>query len=165
MKTFLTALAIALALPFAALAQDKPCSKADATNADKAIDRVTSFAQMQKAWQDWRHCDSGPVAESYNEALFRLLVDWKDVPSLAATTQSSADYKQWVMARVKDASKEDRKAVLSRAKTACPAKQDAFCAELMASASDEQAKALPTLIAPTPSTSAPTLLPAPAPSK
>lgn len=165
MKTFLTALAMALALPYAALAQDKACSKADAANADKAIDRVTSFGQMQKAWQDWRHCDNGAVAESFNESLFRLLVDWKDVPSLVGTAQASPQYKQWVMARVKDAPKDDRKAVFSRARTACPAKLDAFCAELVEAASDDPAKPLPAMIAPVPSTSAPALLPAPATTK
>lgn len=165
MKTSLIALAIVLATPFAALSQDKACSKADAATADKAIDRVTSFAQMQKAWQDWRHCDSGPVAETYNDALFRLLVDWKDVGSFASTAQASPQYKEWVMARVKDASKEDRKAIFSRAKGACPSKLDAICADLVAAASDEQARTLPALTAPAPSTSAPTLLPAPTPSK
>lgn len=165
MKTSLLALAIALAFPLAALSQDKACSKADAANADKAIDRVTSFAQMQKAWQDWRHCDSATVAETYSDALFRLLVDWKDVGSFATTAQASPEYKEWVMARVKDASKEDRKAVFSRAKGACPARLDAICADLVAAASDEVARTLPALIAPVPSTSAPALLPAPPPSK
>ena len=104
----------------ASLAQDKACSKADAARAEKAVDMVTSFPQLQKAWQDWRHCDSGSVAEVYNDAVFRLLVDWKGVDALASGMQSTPQYKQWVLARVKSGSADDRKAIFSRAKTGCP---------------------------------------------
>ena len=132
---------IAFAAP--ALAQDKACSKADAGRADKAIDSVTTFAQLHKAWQDWRHCDSGPVAETFNDALFRLLVDWKGVDGLASTVGGSADYKAWVLARVKAASKEDKSAIFSRAKTGCPSKHASLCDDLIAAASDSAPAAAP----------------------
>jgi hypothetical protein len=144
------------------LAQDKACSKADASKAEKAVDNVTSFAQLNKAWQDWRHCDSGAVAEVYNDAVFRLLVDWKGVDALASGMQSTPQYKEWVLARVKAGSAEDRKAIFSRAKTGCPSKLDAFCGELAEAASDEKKAAAP---APAPSSAAPALLPAPTPPK
>jgi hypothetical protein len=147
-------------LPVAA--QDKACSKADAAKAEKAVDMVTSFAQLQKAWQDWRHCDSGTVAETFSESLFRLLVDWKGVETLASGAQSSPQYKQWVLERVKAGSKEDRAALFSRAKTGCSSKLDAFCAELIEASSDAPP---PKAMAPVPASPAPALAPAPAPPK
>lgn len=132
---------LAFALP--AAAQDKGCAKAEAAKAEKAIDAVTSFAQLQKAWQDWKQCDSGPVAEVFNDAAFRLLVDWKGVDGLAASLQSSPEYKAWLLARVRSGTKEDRAAIFSRAKASCPAKHDATCADLIQAASDEAPKAAP----------------------
>jgi hypothetical protein len=143
-KTLLTLAFASFAFSAPAFAQDKACSKADATRADKAIDAVTTFPQMQKAWQDWKHCDSGPVAETFNDALFRLLVDWKGIDGLASSVGSSPDYKAWMMERVKAASKEDKSAIFSRAKTGCPSKHAAMCDELIAAASGEGAKAAPT---------------------
>ena len=156
----------ALALAAApALAQDKGCSKADAAKAEKVIDNVTSFAQLNRAWQDWKHCDAGPVAEVYTDAVFRLLVDWKGVDGLASGMQSSPQYKEWVLARVKGGSAEDRKAIFSRAKTGCPSRAlDGFCAELVEAASDDKKAAAPAP-APAPSAPAPALLPAPTPPK
>ena len=156
---FLIAGALLAAAP--ALAQDKACSKADAAKAEKTVDMVTSFAQLQKAWQDWRHCDSGNVAEVFNEAVFRLLVDWKGLDSLASGMGGSPQYKQWVLARVKAGSKEDRSAIFSRARTGCPGKLDAFCSELIEAASDAPA---PRAAAPA-AAPAPALAPAPTPPK
>ena len=143
------------------LGQDKACSKADAAKAEKTIDNVTSFAQLNKAWQDWRHCDSGPVAEVYSDAVFRLLVDWKGVETLASGMQGSADYKQWVLSRVKAGSADDRKAIFSRAKTGCPSRLDTFCGELAEAASEEKKAAAPAA----PAAQSPALLPAPTPPK
>ena len=145
MNRSLLALAFAsIAFTAPALAQDKACSKADASRAEKAIDAVTTFPQMQKAWQDFKHCDSGPVAEIFNDALFRLLVDWKGVDGLASSVGASPEYKGWLLARVKGASKEDKSAIFSRAKTGCPSKHSALCDDLIAASSGEASKAAPT---------------------
>ena len=144
MKNKLLTLAlVSLTLAAPVLAQDKSCSKADAAKAEKAIDAVTTFAQMQKAWQDWKQCDSGTVAEVFNDALFRLLVDWKGVDGLASSVASSPEYKAWMLDRVKAASKEDKSAIFSRAKTGCPSRHNAVCEDLIAASSGEPAKAAP----------------------
>ena len=111
-------------------AQDKACSKSDAAKAEKAIDMVTDFKQLERAWKDWKHCDEGNVADVYNDTVMRLLVDWKGVDVLATSMQSNPEYGGWVVRRIKFATKDDRDAVLSRAKTGCPAKLDAFCGQL-----------------------------------
>ena len=111
-----------------ALAQDKPCSKADAANAEKAIERVVTWQQMQKAWQDYRHCDTGAVDEAFTDALMRQLVDWKKPELLAEAMGKDPAYEAFVMKHLKSpAAKDDRESVYSRAKGACPANLNAFC--------------------------------------
>jgi DNA-binding transcriptional LysR family regulator len=122
-------------------AQDKACSKSDAAKAEKSIDMVTDFKQLEKAWKDWKQCDEGSVAEVYNDAVMRLLVDWKGIDVLASSMKSNPEYGEWVVRRVKFATKDDRTAVFSRAKTGCPAKLDAFCAQLADAAADVKADA------------------------
>ncbi|HZZ93348.1 MAG TPA: hypothetical protein VFE23_12360 [Usitatibacter sp.] len=108
---------------------DRACSKADAANAQKAIDRVMTWPQLRKAYQDFGQCDSGDAAEGFSDALLRLLVDWQDVPALASSMSDPA-FKQFVLGHLRGASKEDRDAVYSRAKASCPPAQQAFCGEI-----------------------------------
>ncbi|HEY4999236.1 MAG TPA: hypothetical protein VII36_08840 [Usitatibacter sp.] len=116
--------------PGAALAADKACTKADATKGAKAIDRINTWGDLYKAWQDYGHCDTGDVADGFTDSLLRLMVDWKAVDTLAAPMQKDAQFKAWVLARLQAASKEDRDAVYSRVKASCPKGLDSLCAEL-----------------------------------
>ena len=108
---------------------DRACGKADAANAQKAIDRVMTWPQLQKAQKDFGRCDAGEVGEAYSDALLRMLVDWQDIPALAAAMDDPS-FKQFVLSHLRAAGKEDRDAVYSRAKASCPAGRDAFCAEI-----------------------------------
>jgi hypothetical protein len=108
---------------------DRACSKADAANAQKAIDRVFDWAQLRKAYQDYGHCDSSEVGDAFSDALLRQLVDWKDVPALAKAMDDAA-FKQFVLSHLRSAGKEDRDAVYSRAKASCPTGQDTFCSQI-----------------------------------
>ena len=125
---------IACLLAAASLAQaaDKPCSKAEAATAEKAIDRVVTWQQLHKAWQDYRHCDAEPaVADVFTDALLRLAVAWKGVTQLATAMKSDAQYRDFIYAHLKsDAAKDDREALYSRAKKDCPAAQEAWCDEM-----------------------------------
>lgn len=115
----------------AAHAADKPCTKTDAANAEKAIDRVLGWPQLQKAWQDYKHCDTGAVADLYTDALMRLMTDWKGMDALASSMQKDAQYKEFLYAHIKSpAAKDDYAMVYSRARTGCPKDLDEFCAEL-----------------------------------
>ena len=113
-----------------ALAQ-KACSKADSAAAEKAIERVGSWQSLNKAYADYRHCDSGNVDEAFTDAILRLMVEWKNVEAVAAATVKDGDYKEWLHKHLQSPSaKDDRASVYSRAKKDCPAKQDTFCGEL-----------------------------------
>jgi hypothetical protein len=122
----------------AAVAADKPCTKADMANGEKAIERVNNWSQFYKSWQDYHHCDTGAVADVYTDSLMRLLVEWKGVNALESSMQKDAQFKAWVHARLKGGAKEDQDAVYSRVKSSCPAGMDAFCGELADSARAEK---------------------------
>jgi len=114
-----------------AAAADKPCTKPDQQRAMKAIDAVVTWQQLYKSWQDFGHCDTGgDVSDQFADALLRLVVDWKNVPTFSAAVAKDAGYKAFVLQHLKAATKDDRDAVYSRAKTLCPTGEDAFCAEL-----------------------------------
>ena len=114
----------------AAHAADKPCTKPDAANAEKAIDRANTWSQLQKAWQDYRHCDADAVADVYTDAILRLAVDWKNVDAFAACMKEP-QFKEFVIAHMKSpAAKDDLDNVYSRAARSCPKGQEAFCTEL-----------------------------------
>lgn len=151
-----------VALLLASIAQaQKPCTKADAAGAEKAIERVISWGQLQKAWQDYKHCDAGPIGDQFTEALLRLIVDWKDMPNFAATYEKDAQYKEFVLRHLNSpAAEDDLEAIYSRSKANCPPKLDRFCAEMAEVARPASpAKAAP---APAPA-AAPPPAPAPAP--
>jgi len=142
-------------------AAQSTCTPKDATAAGKAIDRVNNWEQLHKSWKDWKHCDSGQVADSFTDAVMRLAVDWKNVEVLAAAMTADPQYHDFILAHVKsDAAKDDRPALYSRAKTNCPKGQDAFCADIAAATEGEKPLQTPGLLQPLP-----TLPPASAPPK
>ena len=140
--------ALAAALPAAA---QKECSKADSVAAEKAIDKVVNSSNLLKAWKDYRHCDAGPVDDTFTDAILRILVPWKekDAEQVAIDVQADPEYKKFLYKHLKsDAAKDDRQAVYSRAKSSCPPIQDEFCKELMEAVKDPAKAAAPAPAAP-----------------
>jgi hypothetical protein len=124
-------IALAACMPLAHAA-DKTCSPADAAKAEKAIDQVAGWQQLNKTWRDWKHCDTGNVADVYTDAMLRLMVDWKDVGTFAESMKDP-EYRGFIEAHLRSpAAKDDLKAVRSRATMSCPKGQDAFCKQLAA---------------------------------
>jgi hypothetical protein len=124
-------LALAACMPLVHAA-DKPCPPAEAAKADKAIDQVVGWQQLNKAWRDWKHCDTGTVADTFTDAMLRLMVEWKNVEALAESMKDP-EYRDFIAAHLKSpAAKDDLKSVRSRATMSCPKGQDAFCKQLAA---------------------------------
>ena len=123
----------ALVIAFAALgaqAQDKVCTKADATAAEKNVDMVVGWAQLHRAWRDYRHCDTGPVSEIFTDAILRLAVEWKNLDALGEAMKDQ-QFKAFVVKHLKrPAAQADHDSIYSRTKASCPASQAALCAEL-----------------------------------
>lgn len=124
----LAALVACAALPLA-YAQ-KGCSPADMQKAQKAVDMVVTWQQLNKAWKDWHHCDTGEVADTYTDALLRLLVDWKNIDALAEGMKDP-EFRGFVTAHLRSpAAKDDLVSVRSRATQSCPKGQDAVCKQI-----------------------------------
>ena len=105
---------VAAALPAHA---QRECSKAEAAAAEKAIDRVTTYATLNKAWKDYRHCDKGTVDELFTDAILRLMVEWKNVETVALDMRDPST-RNSSTPTAEQAAKEDRDSIYSRARGA-----------------------------------------------
>jgi len=120
----------AMAIATSAYAQ-KTCSAGDAAAAQKAVDKIVTWQSLEKAYHDYKHCDTGPVEDGFTDSMMRLMVGWKNVDALAKAMDKDADYKAFVYKHLmSDAAKDDREDVYALAKKNCPAKQQAFCDDL-----------------------------------
>jgi hypothetical protein len=129
-------LLLAAALCIAGAASAAPaCSASDAAAATKAIYRIEGWAALHKAWKDYGRCDSGEVADLYTDALLRLMVDWKDMGTLADAMAKDAPFREFIIAHLRsEAAKDDRPMVYSRAKASCPSGLGDFCTEIATAA-------------------------------
>lgn len=131
MKTTIRCLATALALAAASAAAAKDCGSAESQAAEKALDNVVNWDLMYRAFKQYGHCDNALTEDTFTDAFMRVAVSWQQVEKFAEKYQSDPQYKAFVHRRMKSLSaKEDVKSVYSRAKTNCPPKLDAFCAEI-----------------------------------
>jgi hypothetical protein len=150
-----------------AIAADKPCSKADAAAAEKAIDRVVSWAAMHKAWKDYGHCDADNVAMVFSDALMRMLVgNWPKFAELEPAFTSDTAYRDWILDRVGGGklSKGDVDDIHDLTQNSCPKGQKRVCDPLHAAAEKAQGKAAPPPPKPAAPAPAAPAAPPPAPS-
>ena len=136
--------ALALACATGAAAQ-KPCTKADEANANKAIDRITSWSTLNGTWKAYRHCDTGAVGELFTEAVLRLVIDWKNVDQLA-NAMKDQDYNDFIVKHLRSPeAKADAPDVYSRTKANCPKNLEAFCKDIAAAVKEETKAAAPAM--------------------
>jgi len=116
----------------------KACSPADMPKAQKAADMVVTWQHLNKAWRDYRQCDTGEVADTFTDAILRLLVEWKNVEALAEGMKDP-EYASFIRAHLQSpAAKDDLKDVRSRATQSCPKGQDAVCKQIVAATEGEK---------------------------
>jgi hypothetical protein len=128
------------------------CNSRDTAAAGKSIDRINTWEELHKSWNDWKQCDSGATADGFTDAIMRLGVDWKGVETLAGNMRDDPKYHDFIIAHIKsDPVKDDRDALYSRAKASCPRGQEAFCAEIADVTAGEKPLKTPDLLQPLPS--------------
>jgi hypothetical protein len=148
--TFWIACAAMAAVP--AMAQ-KECTPAISAAAEKAVDRVVNYPGLYRAWKEYGLCEKQAVQDVFTDAILRLMVEWKDVDTIAQDVQRDAEYKKFIHRHLQSpAAKDDRDSVYSRAKSSCPVTQGTFCAEL---ADVVKGKPKDDLLAPLPTIPAP----------
>jgi hypothetical protein len=133
-----------MALAAGALAADKPCSKADGANAQKALDRAVAWPVLEAAVKDFRHCDGGELTEQFNEGLLRMLVSgWKNVGTLGPIFERNPAFKDWVLGRLAGdkIAKDDKEDVRGLAKNSCPSGLNALCQQILEAATSAPAPA------------------------
>ena len=161
-KILLVLAALAALLAPAAFAQ-KPCGKSDQVAAQKAIDRISTWPQLNSAWKSFRHCDEGTIGEQFTDAVLRLVVDWKSV-NLLADAMKDADYHDFIIKHLKSPeAQSDAPDVYSRAKANCPKGLEDFCKDIALAVHEPppppppplELKTIPPLSAPTGSAATP----------
>ena len=137
-----------------AAAADLPCSAAD-----KAIDGVTSWAALQKAVQDYGHCDKGPTADAFTEAILRVVISgWKQVGDAGPILDKDAAFRDWLDRRLSSPSlsTQDSGEIRDLAKGSCPKGQQKVCDRLLSSVEMGRAISAPDImLLPPPATPAP----------
>jgi hypothetical protein len=117
----------AVALP--AAAADKPCA-----DADKVIDGVTSWSALQKAVQDYGHCDKGPTADVFTEAMLRVIISgWQQVGNAEPILEKDPAFRGWINRRLSSPalSPQDTAEIRDLAKASCPKGRQKICADLL----------------------------------
>jgi hypothetical protein len=138
-----------LVLATPALAQEKACSPAESAAAEKAADRIVNWEQLYKTWQQYRHCDKGPVEDVLTEALLRCIVEWKHIEGLAGPMEKDKDYREFVYRHLSSpAAKADVESVYSRAKMNCPKGMDTFCGQIATAVKPFAGLEMPSIAAP-----------------
>lgn len=108
----------------------KACSPADMQKAQKAADMVVTWQHLNKAWKDYRQCDTGDVADTFTESILRLMIEWKNVDNLA-DGMKDPEYASFIEAHLRSpAAQNDVKDVRSRATQSCPKGHSAMCKQI-----------------------------------
>jgi hypothetical protein len=132
----------AAALP--APAADKPC-----TAADKAIDGVTSWGALQRAVNDFGHCDKGPTAEVFTEAILRVVISgWPKVGEAEPILDKDPAFRDWLMKRLMSPtlSTQDTAEIRDLAKSSCPKGHPKVCADLLSAVEMSRSISAPELM-------------------
>jgi len=132
-------LAVLAACAAVGIAQaQKACSPAEMQKAQKAADMVVTWQHLNKAWKEHRQCDTGEVADTFTDAVLRLMIEWKNVEALAEGMKDP-EYARFIQAHLRSpAAKDDLKDVRSRVNQSCPKGQDAVCKQIAAAAEGEK---------------------------
>ncbi|MBL0142005.1 MAG: hypothetical protein IPP91_07980 [Betaproteobacteria bacterium] len=114
-----------------AAAADKPCDAAD-----KAVDGVTSWSALQTAVRDYGHCDKGPTADAFTEAILRVVISgWPKLGDAGPILEKDATFRDWLNRRLSSPtlSTQDSGEIRDLAKGSCPKGQQKVCADLLSS--------------------------------
>jgi len=113
----------------------RPCAEglqpADMQKAQKAADNVVTWQHLNKAWKDYRQCDTGEVSETFTESILRLMIEWKNIDALAEGMKDP-EYAGFIQTHLKSpAAQNDVKDVRSRATQSCPKGQSEVCKQIV----------------------------------
>jgi hypothetical protein len=112
------------------------CSRKDAIEADKDLDRLTSWAAVNRTFKRYRQCDDGGLAEGYSDAVAKLFANrWQTLRDFANLSQQNPEFERFVFWHI-DTTVDlvDAHAIIANARNHCPADLRALCRRLEAEA-------------------------------
>lgn len=119
-----------------ATAQERPCSKAEAIEAESSASRLSNWEDIYKSFMKFRHCDDGAIAEGYSDSVVRMLADrWSELATLKKLASSDKDFYTFVLRHIDaTADKSQVEKILSNSSKRCPKSDSELCSALKAAA-------------------------------
>ena len=125
-----------LAAVFAQDAFPRMCTKAEAIEAGKEIESLTSWDQVYRSFEQFSRCDDGGIAEGYSESVTKLLAEkWVSVTRLIVLTDRNRNFRSFVLRHIDETVPAERLATIARhARFDCPTKGQQLCLSIAKSA-------------------------------
>lgn len=135
MKILILILSI-LGMCWNAAAQEKPCAKTEAIEAENSASRLHNWEDIYKSFKRFRHCDDGAIAEGYSDSIVRMLADrWNELATLKKLTSSDKDFYTFVLRHI-DATtdKSQVEKILINCSKHCPESASRLCSAIKVAA-------------------------------
>ena len=131
MASFVLALLLTVVWSVAALSQSQAryCSEHDALEAEDAVQGLSSWKDVHKAFKRYGHCDDGAIGEGYSESVVHLLsAHWGQLDDLNKISSSDKKFLAFVIRHIDATTDESElKSVLANSKTQCSKSAKALC--------------------------------------
>lgn len=108
------------------------CTRADEIAALKMAGMLREWREVSAAFQRYRHCDDGAIAQGFTDSIVRLLaLRWETLPEMAVLAEKEPEFRSFVLRHV-DASADprDRSRIADLAGSKCPSHHEKLCAAL-----------------------------------
>jgi hypothetical protein len=121
---------LAATLPAAAAVQVPGCSLEQAIRAEIGSDDLKSWTDLYRAFQEFRACDDGSVAEGWDDFTERMLTEhWNELPELQRLVKRDPRFGPFVLRHLSEmiAGDDHVKAIRQNAKNRCPIGSRTLC--------------------------------------
>jgi hypothetical protein len=98
----------------------------------KVAGTLRDWRDVSAAYQRYRYCDDGAIAEGFTDSIARLLASrWETLPEMAALTEKHPEFRSFVLRHVNaSADPGDLKRIAELAGSKCPSQYTSLCAAL-----------------------------------
>ncbi len=112
--------------------QAKQCSPAEAKAAEVSADRLNNWADVERAFRAYEHCDDGAIAEGFSDRIMHLLARrWSTVPDLSKRGVADPAFQAFVLRHIDETwTRSELELVQRNAATSCPSSARSLCAAI-----------------------------------
>jgi hypothetical protein len=111
----------------------KECSQAEAIAADKSLEHLNSWLDIQDAFRRFGYCDHGGVAAGYSDRIMRMLSRrWSTVTDLDRLMRPDPKFRAFVLRHIDETwVNTEFNRVMDLAATQCPSDAPRICAAIV----------------------------------